>query len=241
MKLSGRIKKIFFPERCQLCKRIIPFSAAYCLECEAELCRLPEEFCVHCNSRKCVCRADNEKLRHLTAPFLYSGAIKSAIADYKFNRERNYAEFFSQELFRSVMLSFPEADFDCVTFVPVSKNTLKDRGFNQSELISRALAKKLFIPHSELLIKSRTTLRQHYLTGEKRKQNPKGAFSLSENADVKNKTVLLCDDIKTTGSTLLACEKALLEAGAKDVYCAVIAVPVYGNNSKELDKEQENI
>lgn len=139
------------------------------------------------------------------------------------------------------MLSFPDTDFDCVSFVPVSRQTLKVRGFNQSELISRRLAKKLFIPHRELLIKSRATLRQHYLSGEKRRQNPKGAFTLSENADVKNKTVLLCDDIKTTGSTLLACEKVLLEAGAKDVYCAVIAVPVYGNSGKELDKEKENI
>lgn len=241
MRLLRRIKKLFFPERCQTCKGIIPFSAAYCLKCEAELCRIPESFCPHCNSRKCACGSANERLRHIASPFLYTGAVKGAIADYKFKRERNYAGFFSDEIFKSIMLSFPDVSFDVVSFVPVSRQTLENRGFNQSELLSRRVAKRLLVPHGELLVKSRVTLRQHYLSGEKRRQNPKGAFALSQNADVKNKTVLLCDDIKTTGSTLLACERALLEAGAKDVYCAVIAIPIYGNGGKELDKEHENI
>ena len=241
MKLTRRIRKIFFPESCPTCREIIPFSKSCCLSCEASVCRLPEDFCLHCNSRKCFCTEKDEKLRHLTAPFIYSGAIKSAIAEYKFSREKGYADFFAGELFKSIMSSFPDAEFDCVSFVPSDKEMLRKRGFNQSELLSKRLARLMFIPHCELLIKSRATLRQHYLSGEKRRQNPKGAFTLCENADVENKTVLLCDDIKTTGSTLLACEKVLLEAGARDVYCAVIAVPVYGNSSKKLDKERENI
>ena len=64
--------------------------------------------------------------------------------------------------------------------------------------------------------------------------------SIENNADIKGKTVLICDDIKTTGSTLLACEKALLNGGAKDVYCVVVALPVYGSADR-LDKDQKNI
>lgn len=68
----------------------------------------------------------------------------------------------------------------------------------------------------------------------------KDAFAITENADLKGKTVLICDDVKTTGSTLKAAEEALLKGGAERVYCCAVATPVFAS-ADILDKESENL
>ena len=158
----------------------------------------------------------------------------------KFKSEKEYADFLTEGMLRSVLESFSYKDIDLVTFVPMSRKSERKRGFNQSKLLAEKLAKKLFLPCEDTLVKIRETSNQHKLSREMRRENIKDAFALKNNADIKGKTVLICDDIKTTGSTLLACEKALLNGGAKDVYCVVVALPVYGSADR-LDKDQKNI
>jgi len=117
----------------------------------------------------------------------------------------------------------------------------KLRGYNQSEIIARQTAKRLFLPCIDTLIKSKETPKQHYLSAESRQKNLADAISLKDGADLKGKTVLICDDIKTTGSTLLICEQLLLKAGASDVYCAVAAIPIFGKANIGLDKTDKKI
>lgn len=115
------------------------------------------------------------------------------------------------------------------------------RGYNQSEIMARQIADRLFIPCREILIKTKDTPKQHHLASESRRKNLADAIALKDGTDIKHKTVLIIDDIKTTGSTLFVCENVLLFAGATDVFCAVAAVPVFGNIPVSIDKKDKNI
>lgn len=240
MKIIKYVSRIFFPRRCVHCGEIIPFSDNFCHKCSLEDCRIPESFCFHCNSRRCRCDESRRKLRHITAPFIYTDAAKEIITRLKFRKAKYCAELIAHRTTERIIEDFSGVDFDFVTFVPMSRNAQKLRGYNQSEVIARLVSERLFLPCSEALIKTKDTPKQHYLSGESRQKNLADAIALKDGISLNGKTVLLCDDIKTTGSTLLVCEDVLISAGAADVYCAVAAIPVFGNLSLSIDKEDKN-
>ena len=108
--------------------------------------------------------------------------------------------------------------------VPLEKSKLKRRGFNQAEEIGKELARFLKIPLvNNVLVKIKETLPQVELSDEERKENVKGAFLVKNGGIIKEKKILLIDDIYTTGSTLEECAKVLKEAGAKEIIGIVIA------------------
>lgn len=239
MRIAKYVSRIFFPRKCTHCGNIIPFSDDFCYRCSLRECAIPEGFCFHCNKRKCHCDEAQRRLRHITAPFIYTGGAKRIIFRLKFRKMKYCAPLLCEGVAREVIENFSDADFDFVTFVPMSNGSKKRRGYNQSEVIARLVAKKLFIPCSEVLVKTKDTPKQHFLDRESRQKNLADAIFLREGADLKGKTVLLCDDIKTTGSTLFVCEDVLISAGVKDVYCAVAAIPVFGNNPVSIDKKNK--
>ncbi len=108
--------------------------------------------------------------------------------------------------------------------LPLEKRKLKWRGFNQAEEIAKELAKFLNIPIlNNILIKTKSTLPQVELAEETRKENIKGAFSVKNNQEIKNKKILLVDDVYTTGSTMEETARVLKTAGAREIVGAVIA------------------
>lgn len=122
--------------------------------------------------------------------------------------------------------------------IPLHPRRLRWRGFNQSALLAGHLAKNL-LPNSELEMCADILVRNRYTTPQmgikdynSRLQNIAGAFSLLPNADVKNKTILLIDDIATTGSTIFECAKVLKQSGAKEVFALVIARQETKTNDK---------
>lgn len=202
---------------------------------------MPEGFCFRCNSRRCHCKSSDPMLRHITAPFIYTDGVKEIITSLKFRKQKHLVRLLSEEISKKVIEDFSDISFDFVTFVPMTDKARKRRGYNQSEIIARQTAKRLFLPCVDTLIKSKETPKQHYLSAESRQKNLADALSLKDGAQLKGKTILICDDIKTTGSTLLICEQLLLKAGAADVYCAVAAIPVFGNAGLSIDKETKNL
>lgn len=107
--------------------------------------------------------------------------------------------------------------------VPLGKKRLKERGYNQTALVARPLAYEVGIEYSpRALWKARETRSQVGLTASQRQENVYNAYQADREA-VKRKSVLLMDDVATTGSTILACTEALLSAGAQDVYVLTIA------------------
>lgn len=239
MRFSKYISRIFFPRKCIHCGSIIPFSDDVCLQCALKECTVPEGFCFHCNSRQCRCKDSQPKLRHISAAFIYTDAAKRLITELKFKRKKYRAELLSEEIARRVISDFHGVHFDYVTFVPMSNNARKRRGYNQSEVLARKVAKRLFLPCREALTKTKDTPKQHYLNASGRRKNLADAVTLKKGTQAEGKTILILDDIKTTGSTLMVCEEVLLSAGAREVYCAVAAIPVFGNIPLSIDKKDK--
>lgn len=122
---------------------------------------------------------------------------------------------------------YPLVAPDYVCAVPLTAAKLQKRGYNQSELLARRVCDELLLEYAELIFKVKDTLNQHNLSKQDRLSNLNSAFSVNGEYDLDGKTVLLCDDIKTTGTTLKECSDVLLNSGAKDVYCLCAAVTDY--------------
>lgn len=129
-------------------------------------------------------------------------------------------------------LSLPEADI----LVPVPPDTarLKKRGFNHTALIARHISKKVGIPlELDLLIKVRQTPPQVGLRREERLKNLKGAFRVTKR--LKGQKILLLDDVITTGITGHECSRALIKAGAEEVYLVAVARSAPERGNEDID------
>lgn len=115
-------------------------------------------------------------------------------------------------------------EYDLVTWVPLSRRRLRERGYDQARLLARSTARELGLPLTPTLHKQRNTQPQSG-TGDaaKRRANIAGAYRMKQGADVTGKRVLLMDDIVTTGATLSECARVLGKAGAEQVVCATVA------------------
>ena len=117
--------------------------------------------------------------------------------------------------------------FDAIVPVPISKKRFKERGYNQSYLLAKELSDLLSIPVKKLLVKTKDTPRQSTLSKKERAETPKKAFDFSS-AEALPHTVLLIDDIFTTGATVSACSSVLRKAGIPKVYVLTLAVHLPG-------------
>ncbi|MBQ2661867.1 MAG: ComF family protein [Clostridia bacterium] len=153
----------------------------------------------------------------MTAAFVYDGVIKQAIMNFKYNGRKYIAK---------PLALFMEADdrwnIDFVTFVPITQNRRLKRGYNQSEELARHFCDRTGLQlRGNILTKVRDTDSQTKLTREERRANLKGAFKATQR--VNGFSVLLIDDVITTGSTALECAHTLKRAGAKRVYVLAVA------------------
>ena len=147
------------------------------------------------------------------AAFYYDSDMEYMIQDLKYNNKRYLADIFarlSEEKIR-------EIDYDIVCFVPTRNK--KKRGYNQAELFARAIDKSRTV---DALEKIKDTVSQTTLTREQRMFNVKDCFRVKDAKTVKDKDILLVDDVQTTRSTVNECKKELLKAGANRVYIFTI-------------------
>ncbi len=112
-----------------------------------------------------------------------------------------------------------------ITPVPLHRNRIWARGFNQADILAREIAKLLGVNFANLLIRSKNTKPQFGLSRNLRRQNVDGIFrfNLKKTAIIKNKTIVLIDDVIATGSTLKECAKVLKNNGAKEIWALVLA------------------
>ena len=124
-------------------------------------------------------------------------------------------------------------NFDVLTWVPVSRLRRMKRGFDQVELLAKEVALQLGVQALPCLKKIRHTPPQSTLpTAAQRRANVLGAYVATNPECIREKRVLLLDDIITTGATVSECAQTLLLAGAKEVRCAAIAVASHEHKSK---------
>lgn len=223
----SRFSRLFFPKRCSLCGETVPFDEDFCSCGGKQEVRVGTSFCEHCGHSKdsCVCRFPGAvPFDHMVAVFVYTGIIRTRLCDFKFGGERKESNFFSGEMSLRFCEAYPLVRADAVTFVPMTEKAERARGYNQSRLLALGVSKRLLVPCQQLLVKTRETKCQHDLSADERRSNLDAAFAVKENARIDGKTVILCDDIKTTGTTLSKCVDVLKANGAKEVYCLCAAV-----------------
>ena len=249
-KLSARnfIVNAFFPKRCSLCGKVINPHYSLCSECRNASFFINGEICLLCGAEKqsCICKKHKNSYSAICSPFYYEGGAKRAVLRLKYGNPSAYAKSLSGYMAECVKKNYTDKTIDEICFVPMTKRQLRERGFNQSELLADGLSAFLGIPVRRYLVKAFETKQQHTLKESLRKGNVLGAYDITEvfeNPSLKErsvnsispegKTILLCDDIKTTGSTLNECAKMLLLAGAKEVVCVTAAI-----TKKRVDKNK---
>jgi ComF family protein len=156
------------------------------------------------------------------APF--HGVVRSALHAIKYSGEQRLAG----PLGRAVARRWAKAGIgaEVVTHVPVHADRARQRGYDQAELIARQAARELGLPFEPLLTRARATIAQFDLDRRDRARNVKGAFVLdprAPNTTIRDRWILLVDDVTTTGATLAACATALMTAGALGVSAITVA------------------
>lgn len=192
-----------------------------CEECYATLPFISGDTCHHCGGRiigqgnSCIeCKNKKFYIDHGYAILDYAGDISQKIASFK-EKGSKYIGYAFAHLIEEKYNEMNE-DVDIIVPVPIGEKRLKERGYNQSEVLCTEL-----IPSGkvkvDILLRPKDTLHQTGLDRKHRETNLKGAFKISDKKLVKDKCILIVDDIYTTGSTINECAKALKEAGAKRV------------------------
>ena len=214
---------------CVKCQETILFiSGKVCTVCGLPLMG-KGQICQECK----VSLPPYDALRSLTR---YGGVIRECIHDLKYRNNQSLGEFFSSRMVE--MIREEDWQADLVVPVPLSPDRQVERGYNQSALLARPIALKLGWRYQPLcLTRTRNTKSQVLLTVEERKLNVAGAFSAVPDL-VAGQSILLIDDVTTTGSTLKECARALKQAGARSVYCLTLSRPNHSdvNDFLNIDK-----
>lgn len=156
--------------------------------------------------------------------FRYQGALRELFLSYKFHQQSHIYHAFVEILIKNEKIYRNLKNYDIIVAVPISKQRKKERGYNQSALIARKIAKQVgirYAPH--VLCKIKHNLPQHNLEKKQRKENVKNAYKLQYPQTIQGKKVLLIDDIYTTGNTVKECSRVLQQAGVKQVSVLTIA------------------
>jgi ComF family protein len=230
---------VLFPAPCRLCGEpleratLLPLCDT-CLESflpmpekVCEVCGLPMEALATAGGQRLlcgVCREDFFNFERARSYAVYDGALVRAVILLKYEQLAPLGRWFAERLAEAAARNGEYLAADVVVPVPLHRERLRQRGYNQAELIARPLARRLGLPcRSVLLVRTRPRPDKLHLTFEERWSSVRGAFAARPGSQVDNRRVLLVDDVMTTGATLDACARALRDAGAKSVVCLTVA------------------
>ena len=220
--------ELLFPMRCAGCGRT---RESWCQDCNRSLRLITGHLCTQCGipqKTHGVCRTCSKSPIPLKARSYasYEGPLNRALLQLKYRPNKIIASVMAdwlRELYHQ-----ENWNVDLVAPVPLSRNRARQRGYNQAGLIASALAKLLDLPFCDrVLQRIRETKSQVGLNVSDRKRNVRGAFQADQTI-VRGKTILLVDDLFTTGATLAACAASLLENGAT-VVCGLTVCRAQSN------------
>ena len=213
MMVADRLLNLLFPPKCTLCAGVLE--------------KHETDFCRSCRMDSPACTGVHKKFSFLdswVAVWYYKGCIRESLHRYKFGRRRHYAAAYGRMLAMKLTREFPEG-FDVLTWVPISAQRLRERGFDQVELLAEFVGKELGMQPEKLLNKIRNNPPQSGISGEaERRANVLGAYRVTVPEMVRGKRILILDDVITTGATVSEAARMLLTAGARQVYCGAVAV-----------------
>lgn len=206
--LKEVILDLFFPPRCAICGKVGVHGV--CGACDESLPRMEHPLREEAGFGKCA------------VPLRYEGAVREALLRFKFRNAQSASEGFGRLLAQCAAEELG-GEFDIVTWAPVSLRRLKQRGFDQTQLLAEEAAKVWETKPVPMLRKTRDNPPQSGLGAAERRGNVLGVYEALSGAPIKDARILLIDDIVTTGSTLSECARVLRDAGAQSVVCACVA------------------
>lgn len=212
MRLFHGAAQALYPDKCILCRKILEKDEMdLCRECRTTAPEFPQG------------KLNLQFIDSFTAVWYYKGSVRESLHRFKFLRGTHLAKPYGRLLAMKLLEQCPEG-FDVVTCVPISPLRRLTRGYDQDELLARAVAEELELPCRKLLKKVRHNRPQSGIEGHaRRRANVLGVYRTVEGEQIEGKRVLLVDDILTTGATAGECARMLLTAGAKEIHCAVVA------------------
>ena len=213
MSLKESLLDILFPPRCAFCRRLLRRGeSGMCGRCAASLPYTPEGY-----------NDGTDFVEACVAPLFYEGAVRDALLRYKFNGVTAYAGVFGR-LVAGCIRERLAGRYDLISWVPLSSERLRERGYDQAMLIALSAALALDGVAVGALRKTRNAAPQSGTgSAAERRANISGAYEIIDPELVQGKHVLLIDDIITTGSTVSECARMLGLAGAESVVCASVA------------------
>ena len=233
--IAERLFQFFIPSQCPCCKRILrEEQRGFCPDCLSEIRWIKPPFCSICGTPfiseevdSHPCSACLTKRRYFTmarALGSYEGPLQEAIHRWKYEGKEYLSVLFAEWMAERLYRYWDPDLFDVLIPVPLHKERLRERGFNQALLLVRELSRRTGIPYRKrVLQKKRPTVPQVKLSGVEREKGVRGAFHLLEKEEVEGKSILLVDDVYTTGATVNECTRVLLGGGAKRVDVLTLA------------------
>jgi ComF family protein len=242
MKVLTSLIDLIYPPRCLICQAFLQDRVTllggqdlpFCEACFKDFTEIKSPICPVCGrsfsdgteqDRLCEdCLRKQPSYDVARAPYLYDGALMKAIHELKYAQRSHLADSLGLLLALFAQTWTQEMKGSLVMPVPLHPRRLRARGFNQSLLLARCVATKTGAELDFLsLRRTRFTKPQTELSSEERRKNVRKAFEVVKPEAVKGRTILLVDDVATTGSTLNECARALKRAGADRVLCLVLA------------------
>lgn len=223
---------LFFPCRCPVCDEPVkPWNALICKECGKIPAYIEPPFCMKCGKHlnreeKEYC-ADCAACAHFfdrgRALFAYR-SVSSSIARFKYAGRQEYAAFYAVCMAERLGEFIRECGAQALIPVPLHKSRQRSRGYNQAQVLAGKLSDLTGIPVlADWIVRARKTAPMKDLSAQERQNNLKRAFKIRRN-DVKLSTVIIIDDIYTTGSTMDAMCRELKKAGVEHIYFLALAI-----------------
>lgn len=228
-KLWEGLRDLVYPPVCAICGS--PEENLLCTTCMGQLEKIQQPCCLLCGAPVSAPVADCYECRNRGFFFekaraygLYEGKLGEMIKKFKFKGIRELHGVLASFIHQTYQECFENERFDFLESVPLSKKRLRERGFNQSELLAKSLSLRTGIPLSGALVKMRETPDQTRVDSyEERQGNVKDAFAVKDGDVMRGKSILLIDDVYTTGATVNECAAALKRGGAYQVCVLTLA------------------
>ncbi len=237
-RLVGGLVDVLYPKTCLACKKKITVSSIdnlVCRQCWGKIKKNLPPFCCRCgrhleidNSLKNICRPCLKEPLHFDrafSPCIYEGTIKELIQAFKY-KNKDYLGPTLSRLMADFIKEYelPMDIFDFIVPIPLHKARLREREFNQAQILSDYIAREFHKKTlNDNLSRHRPTRTQTELETEERLLNVRESFSLKDKSAIRGKNILLVDDVLTTGATVSEATRVLKEAGAQIVFVLTLA------------------
>jgi ComF family protein len=229
MKFPSTLFQFFLPPQCPCCEKFLEEGQqGLCSNCLSEIRWIEPPFCSICGipfiSKKVenhpcgACVTHRKYFTMARAWGAYEGSLQEAIHRWKYEGKTYLTPFFAEWMEEGLNRYWGPHSLDLLIPAPLHPQRLRERGFNQALLLVKELSRRTGIPYRKTILqKKKPTIPQVNLSGTEREKGLRGAFQVIGKEELLGKSVLLVDDVYTTGATVNECSKVLLRGGAKRV------------------------